>query len=112
MATSHSDWSRAVNLKQYIVKLYLHDKTNTPEFQIMERIYGREKLDAMWAEHQRTPAQPIHYTEKEKGEDDWQFISGNEYTSKMLTGDVLQACNPYPDGSRYVRLKKKQFDAA
>jgi hypothetical protein len=51
MPTSQSQ-NRYWSLRDYIISLYQQEKTQTPEFQAMLKIYGREKFEKWWFEFQ------------------------------------------------------------
>jgi hypothetical protein len=42
------EWEKAWELSDYVSSLFEQNKTDTPEFQAMLRLYGREKLAKMW----------------------------------------------------------------
>ena len=48
MKKEELSWKEAVSLEEYISDLFRQKKMNTEEFKTLLRIYGREKLEAIW----------------------------------------------------------------
>ena len=42
------DWESAMSFEEYVISLFRARAFHTPEFQILLKIYGREKLEAIW----------------------------------------------------------------
>jgi hypothetical protein len=61
------DWKRTCTLIDRVLYLIGADQCNSQEFQTYLRIYGREKLEAIWKEHK---AKMAPKRMREPGEDD------------------------------------------
>lgn len=48
-----TNWDEAWPFERYVVQLILDKKTDTAEFKLLVRIYGREKLVEIWEKYRR-----------------------------------------------------------
>lgn len=42
------DWNGACTFDDYVISLFEEKKTKTDEFDLLLRVYGREKLEKLW----------------------------------------------------------------
>lgn len=45
------DWEGACTFDEYVISLFEEKKTSTEEFQLIMRVYGRERLEKLWKEY-------------------------------------------------------------
>lgn len=41
-------WSAACTLEEYVIELFRQKQTSSPVFQMIVKIYGRDKIEAIW----------------------------------------------------------------
>lgn len=46
------DWIEAVTFEEYVNQLFQDEKTDTEEFKVLVRVYGRSKLTKLWQKFQ------------------------------------------------------------
>jgi hypothetical protein len=56
MGKHSTDWRGAWTLADRIVYLNARNETDSEEYKIFEKFYGKEKLEKIWAEHKPRPA--------------------------------------------------------
>lgn len=47
-----SSWREAWSLADYVVYLRVREETESPEYQSLLRVFGAEKLNKIWEEHE------------------------------------------------------------
>ena len=55
------DWQRAWTFEAYIISLFEKKQTDSLEFKVMLRIFGREKLEKIWFEYKAKGKHHEHY---------------------------------------------------
>lgn len=59
-----SEWSDAWTLENYILSLFQQKQTETQEFKILLKLFGREKLEKLWNKHRRIQSEQANGLQK------------------------------------------------
>jgi hypothetical protein len=60
------EWSGAWTLENYVLSLFQKKQTQSPEFKILLKLFGREKLEKIWNKHRRIKTEQTDGLQKQE----------------------------------------------